>query len=486
MNMGENPLCASADADRERLLKELRKKDLLLQISTKVQARVEVRSVLAAVMDSMNEMFPDMTAELYLAQDTCDTDGLPVRMLDYRDAKENLCIRSFMEEKLLAESVDGSVQVAAPLAGNQGVYGVLRLARQGGVLPGDDDLQFISSIVKVAGTAFENAKLYEHCNLVINELRVINEITRQLNKTLKLDDVYRYALEKVRSILSADFACILSIDQESRKMIVRASKPSVIQNEMFDITEGFSGIVYSTGEPLIVPDCLHYPHIRSAFVKSTGARSLLAAPILSGEETIGIVLVAHREPNYFSYDNFKLLRVLAGQIGLAITNAALHAEMRRMVITDQLTGLYTRHYLDELINEFQKKDDCGSLILLDVDFFKRINDTYGHQVGDQVLVQIAGIVKKCIRESDIAARWGGEELAVYLPRTGKDRAVWIAERMRARIYTETNPRVSVSCGLAEWNRTDEKISVEHLFYQADMNMYTAKRDGRNQVRANHS
>jgi len=145
--------------------------------------------------------------------------------------------------------------------------------------------------------------------------------------------------------------------------------------------------------------------------------------------------------------------------------------------------LYVRHYLDEQANLMQKKDFCGSLIVVDIDNFKRVNDTYGHQVGDKILIQVSQIIKSCIRDSDIAARWGGEELAVYLPQVAKDQTLRIAERIRHRVQQETSPQVTVSCGVSDWNWEEDKISVESLFYRADMALYQAKNNGRNQIKA---
>ena len=123
-----------------------------------------------------------------------------------------------------------------------------------------------------------------------------------------------------------------------------------------------------------------------------------------------------------------------------MSNATLHAEVRRMVITDNLTGLFARHYLNERIGRKQLRDSSGSLIVVDIDHFKKINDTYGHQVGDNILIQVSGIIRTSIRDSDIAARWGGEELAIYLPLLGIEQTERVAERIRYRVENETNPR----------------------------------------------
>lgn len=121
------------------------------------------------------------------------------------------------------------------------------------------------------------------------------------------------------------------------------------------------------------------------------------------------------------------------------------------------------------------------MIIVDIDQFKQVNDTYGHQTGDKILQQVCTIVKSSIRKTDIAARWGGEELAIYLPGADAENAYRIAETIRLRAAMDTDPAVTVSCGIAEWTKGDGKVSVESLFYEADMALYKAKNNGRNQT-----
>jgi diguanylate cyclase (GGDEF)-like protein len=252
-----------------------------------------------------------------------------------------------------------------------------------------------------------------------------------------------------------------------------------MSREAFSTEYGFCGIIYRTKEPLIISDYWNTRVVTSKLMDNTGSRSLIATPIFVEGEVVGVIFVANKVPNFFSYENYKLLQVMSTHIGLAVTNASLHAEVRRMVITDNLTGLHARHYLDEQIQNRLHKDAFGSLILVDIDYFKQVNDTFGHQVGDQILIKVSEIIKSVIRQGDIAARWGGEELAVYLPDVRKEQAQLIAERIRQRVLEETEPSVTVSCGVSEWALDHEKISVESLFYRADMALYDAKNRGRN-------
>ncbi|HZK71444.1 MAG TPA: sensor domain-containing diguanylate cyclase [Clostridia bacterium] len=461
---------------------ESKKKDMLFEVVQTLHSLIDVESVLTEVLARIHKFYPVVEVNLFLSQDN-QSKSLPVKPLNLTSGDLNICTRAFMEGELIYNPVVGEqdAEIAAPLSGKQGVYGILHMNK----LPDNfeqNDIQFIRLLASAAGAAFENAKLYEQSNFLVDELRLINEITIKLNQSLKLSEIFNFASSELINIFGADFCCVLQMDNTLNEMVVQASNLPMMFQEKFSLDYGFSGLIYTNKEPIIISDYWSNPIVQSKLMESTGSRSMIASPILVNNEVRGVILVTHRYPNFFSYDNYKLLQVLSGHIGLTIANASLHAEVRRMVITDNLTGLYARHYLDEQVNLFQKKDFCGSLIVVDIDNFKGVNDTFGHQIGDKILIQVSGIIKTCIRDSDIAARWGGEELAIYLPQVSIDQAVRIAERIRNRVFNETNPKVTVSCGVSDWHWEDEKISVELLFYKSDMALYKAKHEGKNQIK----
>jgi diguanylate cyclase (GGDEF)-like protein len=296
-----------------------------------------------------------------------------------------------------------------------------------------------------------------------------------------LNETFHFAMNELLHIFNADYCNLMQLNNETGMFQVMATNLPDMASDSFTAEYGFCGIVRQTKEPLIVSDYWSTRVVSSKMMDATGSRSLIAAPIMAGTDVVGVIMVAHKNPNYFSYSNYKLLSVLSTHIGLAISNASLHAEVRRMVITDNLTGLHVRHYLNEQIQSKMRKDPCGSLILVDIDNFKKVNDTYGHQIGDSILIAVSDAIRSCIRDTDIAARWGGEELAVYLPHIRAEQAYRIAERIRSKVERDTSPPVTVSCGLSEWTFEDDKISVESLFYRADMALYEAKNSGRNRI-----
>jgi diguanylate cyclase (GGDEF)-like protein len=458
---------------------------LLLDMGKAFQGRIDVKDVLNEVINWMKTRFPIEEFDLLLSQDHPSLIS-PVKPLVIQHPEQDLCSRVFLEGNLLSKqkhagTSEAVVEVAAPLKGKQGIYGILH-ANLYNITVFEDEIEFIAMLADYAGKAFEVAKLYEQSTSLIGELRVINEITKRLNKSLQLGEIFNFACDELTQIFVADYCCVLQIDDAKANLVVQASNQQLLLNEKFDINYGFAGSICKSREPVIISDYQDDSDVESKLMNISQARSLIGSPIIINGETVGAILLVHRRANFFSYDNFKMLQVLSGHIGLAITNATLHSEMRRMVVTDQLTGLYVRHYLYEQIQMLQKKDYSGCLIVLDIDDFKKVNDNYGHQIGDQILIKVCSVISQNIRETDIAARWGGEEFAIYLPLMTQENAFKVTDRIRKIICEETDPMVTISCGIASWHCEDEQIGVDYLFHKADIALYQAKKAGKNKIR----
>lgn len=458
----------------------------MLQIVKRMHDKIDVNLVLREVFESMAEIYPGAHLELLMSQDYVSDDSrVKPLVLNNPNSRDDLCIKAYMENTMLSEeiAVEGGLQaleIAVPLSGKQGVYGIFHFLIPGGLGNGLD-LQLVNMLADTAGSAFENAKLYEQSNLLIDELRLINELSSQLSQSLKPTDVFEYATKELLKIFKAEYCCISQYDKEKDHFKVMSTNIPTIDSEPFSADYGFCGIVYKTHEPIIVSDYHAGRREPSKIMESTGSRSLIAAPVTVRGEVNGAILLAHRQPHYFSYENYKLLQVLATHIGLAIANASLYDAVQLMANQDMLTGLHARHYLDNCVQSRLASDHVGSLLLVDIDNFKQVNDNYGHQTGDRILKQVCEIIKTSIRSGDIAARWGGEELAIYFPFMTGEECFKVAERIRERVTRETDPDVTVSCGIGGWIYSGERISVEVLFYCADMALYRAKNGGRDRT-----
>ncbi|MCL7744132.1 diguanylate cyclase [Guyparkeria hydrothermalis] len=215
---------------------------------------------------------------------------------------------------------------------------------------------------------------------------------------------------------------------------------------------------------------------------------VLLLPISHHGLLLGWVVLAAAQP--FTERTLRLLPLMIQGLGLALNNALLHDDLQRVAALDPLTGLYNRRFgmkrLDEELARIQRSQTPLSLIIVDLDHFKRLNDTYGHLAGDKVLVRAAGIIREMLRKGDVVMRYGGEEFIAILPGSDVEDARDVAERIRFAISQSPvevaghNLSVTASIGLA-CSSNDGLTAAEPLMRLADARLYAAKAGGRDRV-----
>jgi len=217
-------------------------------------------------------------------------------------------------------------------------------------------------------------------------------------------------------------------------------------------------------------------------------RSMLAVPMLYERDLLGLLVMLSEEIDFLDLHQRNLIEVLCNQASASLANARLHAKIEKLATTDGLTGLLNHRVFQEKFTEELKRQNrlSGpvSLILTDIDFFKKVNDTYGHPVGDIVLKGVSKIIRETVRDIDIPARYGGEEFAVILPETDGAGAQIIAERLRNAVGGKTFNadgkafNVTISMGISV--APEDAKRKEELIEKADQALYHAKHNGRNQ------
>jgi diguanylate cyclase (GGDEF)-like protein len=223
--------------------------------------------------------------------------------------------------------------------------------------------------------------------------------------------------------------------------------------------------------------------------ETKNVRSVIAIPMLYESELLGLFVMLSEKRDFLDTFQIGLLEILCNQAAISIANAKLHAEIEKLATTDGLTGLYNhRRFQEKLSDEFKRLNRYSSpvsLILADIDYFKKVNDTYGHPAGDLVLKGVSKIIREQIRDMDVPARYGGEEFAVILPGTEAEGAKNIAERLRRAVMDTTfspdgkSLQVTISIGIA--TAPFDAKNKEELIERADKALYHAKHNGRNQT-----
>ena len=320
------------------------------------------------------------------------------------------------------------------------------------------------------------------------QLVEVGEIGNDINAALPYRETVDRALTRVKTFLQADFVALLMLDPETRQ---------------FEI-QGTFGVKSRSLDPACcayTPDCpvrkavngkgvvRSIDHACSLF--PTTMKSQVIVPI-SAENTGDMALLATATSRTnFDRVTEDVLHNLQAHLQSAISNGRKYDGIRRQVVTDHLTGLYNRRYfMNRAVEELElslKTQTPMSIVMLDIDHFKNVNDTYGHSTGDQVLQQVSQIMLEAVRTADICARHGGEEFVMLLPNTPGDNAAFMADRLRRTVgewrYTglglPKDVSVTVSSGVATCPR--DATTVDELLELADKALYRAKADGRNRV-----
>ena len=219
--------------------------------------------------------------------------------------------------------------------------------------------------------------------------------------------------------------------------------------------------------------------------------SFLSLPVISHNRLLGVMNFSRPGTDSFTGMEIQLLNSLASQVGVAIENARLFAKTKELSVTDELTHVYNRRHFQTMLQMEQKRakrfNRNMSLLMVDVDRFKKYNDSHGHLEGDRVLEEIAKILSENVREVDTVARYGGEEFSIILTHTSSEEAAQVGEKLRRLVEEhpfkyEKNTRhgqVTISVGVA--NFPDDAETMEELINNADMALYQAKGAGRNRV-----
>ena len=434
---------------------------------------MDIDLILQNVLVTIKENFPALDAELILSNDQDRLTTVNIKPFDYLSERPST-IDAFVSGEVTYEKADdlGEKLLNAPIKGRQAIYGILQVSVPKNYHFYDEQKEFIRMLAQASGNALENAKLYHQSHRLVSDLQLINETSHRLNMKLNIEEMLTFLQKQlIKSFQPTELAFVL---KESNYNLAN------VGTDFFNTEEGRIYMQHvnkhfeNTQDPLFIAD---FSRLISQNVKY---KSLIAIPMIMEERVRGYSVVLHIEPYFFSFDSFKLMQSLIHHSSLAIANSILQTKLQEMVDRDHLTKLYARSYLDRFVENSLMCDDSGMFMLMDIDNFKKVNDTYGHQVGDEVLKQIGSTLQSLIGSRGVCARWGGEEMSVYISNVLPHEAEKIAQHIVDEIPNVTNPRVTISAGLILWHKS-QRPDFQSVFLQADTALYNAKHNGKNQV-----
>jgi diguanylate cyclase (GGDEF)-like protein len=326
----------------------------------------------------------------------------------------------------------------------------------------------------------------------MTELNVLHAFASAVSERLDREKILQAVSEHLPRLFDYDVLALLLDSSHPEIFVFGAGQaaPSVVQQAtrgLLDTHELLSGRHIHEKDVKIRGDVSK----REPAKAREPLRSQLSMPLVScGENLGGIGMVSHRAAAFGPVD-VQLFSLIAYQLGAAFRNALLLKETWERAVRDGLTGLFNRrHFSERLEEEFRRSSrykHSMSLVLLDVDHFKNVNDTFGHSVGDRVLQAVARAMEQGSRKTDVVCRYGGEEFALILPETALDEALILAERLRKLVpaLSQKVPgldgHVEISLGVSSTWGCEGALKVEELLDRADGSLYQAKRQGRNRV-----
>lgn len=330
------------------------------------------------------------------------------------------------------------------------------------------------------------------------QMLAIGEIGRHLTGSLDLDSVLGTVYTNLHRLLPADgfFVGIYNESADEIQVRLGIEDDNLIHDVRIPLEhQSFAGWCFKSGNHILINDLEREGEHYASFVESpvfTGKpmASLMFVPLTHHDRTVGVVSAQSHQTGVYTRHHVNTLMALGAYLAIAIENAELFTRLQILAAEDALTGFMNRRRLAEFAaEEFRRSvryDAPLSVIMMDLDYFKHINDQYGHEAGDQALREVSRLVRTTVRDIDAVGRYGGEEFALILPSTELDGCRGLAERIREAMevmdITLTGGetiRLTSSFGIAQ--RTEDDDSFDAILARADQALYRAKSDGRNRV-----
>lgn len=329
----------------------------------------------------------------------------------------------------------------------------------------------------------------------IQELSIFHDVAKALTSSLNLDSVLQTIMDKMAEYFRPDTWSLLMVDDEKDELyfaIAVGEASEALKSVRLKMGEGIAGWVAKHGESLLVPDVYTDARFAKRIDELTKweTRSIICVPLKAKHRVLGVIQLINCGMDSFGENEMFFLHALCDYAAIAIDNARAVEKIQELTITDDVTGLYNaRHLYKTLEAEVYRSGRFGyqfSVLFIDLDHFKQVNDTHGHLAGSKLLADIGFCIKTHLRLIDYAFRYGGDEFVILLPQTSKEAAVVVARRLRdvfrksAFLKEEDlNLNIRASIGMATY--PDDAKSAHEIIRQSDEMMYMVKNTTRDNI-----
>jgi diguanylate cyclase (GGDEF)-like protein len=379
-------------------------------------------------------------------------------------------------------------EVAIPLMVRDEVVGVLDFQSEELDYFKPEIIDLLTLFSTQASLALENARLYSLERRRAQQLEAINAVAQQTTAVLDLDELLTVVCRLLLEWFHIDHVAVLLCEGEALRVRAYEGRltAKVPLGALLPPGTGLSSRALGQGKSVVENDVASVEGYFPGFVET---QSEICVPLIFFGEKLGVLALDSAATHAFDPEDIQPLESVADICAAAIQNANYFERMRQLAYVDGLTGIHNRRFFEmRIVEELERASRFQgrmSVIMVDIDHFKRLNDEFGHLLGDEVLRGVAGILKQQLRKMDMVCRYGGEEFAVVVPETTGENAVTVAEKLRRQVECYPFPGVprpvTISCGVADY--PVHGLTRDEVVAAADSALYIAKQAGRNRVMA---